>query len=90
MFKEKEGITLVLEQKYADLYKLSYDHVASWIVLNVHSSLEAVGLTALFSSELAKHRISCNVISAFYHDHIFVNKKDGKKALQILKQLSQE
>ncbi|NJB72715.1 hypothetical protein GGR42_003206 [Saonia flava] len=89
-FNEKEGITLVLEQKHADTYKLSYDYVASWIRLNVHSSLDAVGLTALFSSELAKHEISCNVISGYYHDHIFVNNKDGQKAINVLLELTKK
>lgn len=89
-FKEEEGITLVLEQQYADLYNLKYDYLAAWITLTVHSSLDAVGLTALFSSELAKHKISCNVISGYYHDHIFVNIKDKDRAMEVLKVLSQD
>ena len=59
--------------------------IMSWITLSVHSSLEAVGLTAAFSKALSDKGISCNVVAAFYHDHIFFSKKDTEKAMQILK-----
>lgn len=87
-FKEQEGATYILKKELADSLNLKYDFIASWITLKVHSSLDAVGLTASFSSELAKYNISCNVVAGFYHDHIFVAKKDALKTIDVLTNLS--
>jgi hypothetical protein len=86
-FREKEGITLILARETADRLQLPYTYIAAWITLTIHSSLEAVGLTAAFSAALAKAGISCNVIAACYHDHIFVATRDADKAMQALKSL---
>lgn len=88
MFKEKEGITVIIKKQLANKLKLKYSFVASWITLTAHSSLEAIGLTAAFSNALSQQGISCNVVAAFHHDHIFVAKKDTKKAMVVLNKFS--
>ena len=88
MFREKEGITLILKKHIADYLQLSYTLVTSCITLNVHSALEAVGLTAAFSRALAENDISCNVVAGYYHDHIFVQNKKAKAAMHVLENLS--
>lgn len=87
-FKEKEAITLILKKETAEQLNLEYSVVMSWITLTVHSSLEAVGLTAAFSKALSENAISCNVVAAFYHDHIFVNTKDAEEAMKVLNAFS--
>lgn len=88
MIKEKEGITIIVEKENADLYDLKYDTVYARITLNVHSSLNAVGLTALVSKKLMDFGISANVVAGYYHDHIFVQFDYAEKALQGLMELS--
>jgi uncharacterized protein len=87
-FREQEGLTLVLQKEQADALQLSYSFVTAWITLTVHSSLEAVGLTAAFATALAEENISCNVVAAYYHDHIFVAKPDAARAIAVLEKRS--
>ncbi|WP_121809240.1 ACT domain-containing protein [Mucilaginibacter kameinonensis] len=88
-FKEEEETTLILKKETADKLNLAYTYVAAWITLTIHSSLEATGLTAAFATALAQENISCNVVAAYYHDHIFVAKKDAEKVMVALKKLSE-
>jgi len=83
-FMETEGLTLVLLKSSADAAGLTYNGSFRCITLNVHSSLEAVGLTAAVATRLAGQGISANVVAAFYHDHIFVGSADADRALALL------
>jgi hypothetical protein len=89
-FREEEGITIVLEKQVADGLNLEYPFIASWITLTVHSSLSAVGLTAACSQALTNENISCNVVAGYFHDHIFVDHKDGQKAMSVLSGFAKE
>jgi hypothetical protein len=90
MFQEREAVTMILPKHQADELELPYSVTCAWITLTVHSSLEAVGLTVAVSKALTEANISCNVVAAYYHDHLFVPVQDAKRALDILIQLTQQ
>lgn len=83
-FQETEGLTLVIPRQQADTLNITYDVVFRCITLTIHSSLEAVGLTAAVATKLAEQGLSANVIAAFYHDHIFVQADKADKAMSAL------
>jgi hypothetical protein len=83
-FAEKEGLTLVILKDQAEQHGLPYEGVFRCISLGVHSSLEAVGLTAAVTGKLTTHGIAANVIAAYYHDHIFVPAELAKSAIGLL------
>ncbi len=89
-FREKEGLTLVLEKSFAENQGFAILFSAAWITLKAHSDLQAVGLTAAFSMALANESISCNVIAAAFHDHIFVPVECAEKAMETLVRLQKE
>jgi hypothetical protein len=88
-FVEAEGTTLILEQQRALALGFAPSALFACISLEVHSSLEAVGLTAAFATALATANISANVVAGYYHDHIFVAQADAQNAMDVLTNLSQ-
>lgn len=90
IFHEKEGVTFILDTKNAVDKKIDYLSVYRLITLNVHSSLDAVGLTAAFSAKLAEKNISANVVAAYYHDHIFVPEEKVEQALEAILELQKK
>jgi hypothetical protein len=75
--REAEGTTLIRPGK-------------GWarITLDIHSSLEAVGLTARVATALTEHGISANMIAGFHHDHVFVPWERRDEAMTALRGLS--
>jgi uncharacterized protein len=87
-FREDEGLTVIITAAEAMAAGLVASKPMRLITLTVHSSLEAVGLTAAFATELIRHRISANVVAGYYHDHIFVGAADAERAVAALRELS--
>ncbi|WP_062318430.1 ACT domain-containing protein [Demequina maris] len=85
--EESEGVTVVLREDDARALDLPYEFPSARITLEVHSSLEAVGLTATFARVLADAGVSANVVAGFHHDHIFVPWDRRADALAALERL---
>ena len=88
--QECAGITVVVDEAMARAAQLHVLFRAAWITLNVHSDLQAVGLTAAFATALGQANISCNVIAGAFHDHIFVPVESAHDAMATLQALQKK
>ncbi len=86
-FREVEGLSLILPEQDAVSRGLAVLFRAAWISLEVHSDLEAVGLTAAVAAALTHRGISCNVVAGTFHDHLFVPVDRADEALECLRRL---
>jgi hypothetical protein len=89
-FVEAEGLTVVVSAEKALQQKWEHSNRFSQITLEVHSSLDAVGLTAAVSSALAAAGISANIVAGFFHDHVFVQEDRAEDAVEVLVKLGEE
>ncbi len=83
-YREQEGVSLIIDKAQADLDNLIYNSVFRRISLMVHSSLEAVGFLSRITEILAAQGISVNVVSGYFHDHLYINVKEAENAIMIL------
>jgi hypothetical protein len=84
LLAESDGTTVVASVELAERRGWPIGFEAAWLTLEVHSSLESIGLTALVSKVLADAGIPCNVLAGFYHDHILVPVDRADEAEQVL------
>lgn len=89
VFREQEGIALILTQQSALNAEIPHDFPCRMITLNIHSSLDAVGFLARITTRLAALQMGVNPVSAFYHDHLFVPVDRAGDALAELKRMTQ-
>lgn len=87
LLQESEGLTVVCSLAVANDRGWPVEFEAAWLTLDVHSALEAVGLTAAFAVALGAESIPCNVLAGFYHDHILVPADRASKAIVCLEGL---
>lgn len=87
-FREDEGVSVIIEESRALATGLPVLFRAAWITLTVISDLQTAGLTAAVARALADKGISCNVVAAANHDHLFVAIGSADAAMAALKVLA--
>jgi len=87
VIREDEADTIVATVERAAAEGWPHHFVAAWLTLDVHSALEAVGLTAAFSAALAAAGIPCNVLAAYHHDHVLIPADRADEAVTALESL---
>ena len=86
--RELEGTTLIMKRDEAERSGLLGTFPCRMISLNIHSALDAVGFLPPVLASLASRGIPANVVSGFYHDHLFVPSGREDEALQALRELA--
>lgn len=86
--REVEGLSLIAPMQQLRDSGTTCEGPFRLISLCVHSSLEAVGLTAVLARALAAEGISANVVAGFHHDHLLVPAARAEDALSALQGLS--
>jgi hypothetical protein len=90
LFREDEGVTLVLLEDDARQHGFDLSMPMCRIVLEVFSALDGVGLTAGVATALADIGIPCNMIAAYHHDNVFVPWTMGHQAISILEEVQRD
>lgn len=83
-FREVEGLTAIVPLSQAQALGIHSQFESRMISLTVQSALDAVGFLARITAALAAQGIPCNVVSAYYHDHLFVPMDRLEATLQVL------
>jgi hypothetical protein len=79
LIREDQGTTVIRSVPSGEWARIS---------LGVHSSLDAVGLTAIITARLAEAGIAANVVAGLRHDHLFVPWDRRDEAIALLEALA--
>ncbi|WP_029623726.1 ACT domain-containing protein [Sphingomonas sp. PAMC 26617] len=90
IFREDEGVAIVLIEDDARQHGFDVSMPMRRIVLEVYSALDGVGLTAGVATALADDGIPCNMIAAYHHDNVFVPASMAERAIRILQDVQRE
>ena len=87
-FREAEGLSLVVAAGAWRGSGLPASPQYARLTMTVHSSLDAVGMTAAIAAALTERGISANVVAAYHYDHIFVPWDRRHEAMEAIETLA--
>jgi len=90
VFQEAEGLTIITTEAAAISHGLLFSFPSRMITLNVDAGLEAMGFIARVASELAENDIDVNIMSGFFHKHLFVPVGREQVAIEVLDKLARD
>ncbi|KAL9052745.1 MAG: hypothetical protein Q9162_005206 [Coniocarpon cinnabarinum] len=90
--RHRKAMTLLLplatvEKEGREAQDLKWEFECRQITIDVHSGLAAVGFMPILTGALAEKGISCNPVSGYYSDHLFVPHHHAEEAVKVLKGL---
>ena len=89
VFREDEGVTIIFSKEILaqvrELTEKKIEGPFALITFRAQTSLHDVGITADFSTALARAKIPANVFAAYHHDHVLVPYEKREAALAALK-----
>ena len=88
VFREDEGLTLIVPRAQAEREGLAFTYPCRRIVPRVQSDLNAIGFLAALTTELARAGIGVNPVAAYTQDHLFVATELADRALACLRDLA--
>jgi hypothetical protein len=89
-FHENGRLAVIAPKSYLDSMSIDNEGPYAKLTIDVNTSLELVGLTAVMATKLADHGISANFVATFYHDHVFVQYDLRQKTKDLLESLKND
>jgi hypothetical protein len=86
--REDEGLTMIVPERAALAAGITGVFPCHMSTVMVHSALDAVGFLATITTRLAAAGIGVNLVSAFFHDHLFVPAGQTEEVVEILRRLA--
>ena len=86
IFRDDEGLSMILEVDVAAPGETVY----AQITLGLKASQDPSRLFVILTSQLATRGVPCNIVSSFYHHHLFVLWDDADIAMEVLMSLVQQ